>query len=95
MIRNVVVGRLNPDADPACARQGLDAIAALPAPGRVACTVGTDLGLRGGNWDIAIVADFEDEASYRAYDQDEEHNRIRRDMFAPICSELVRIQFEV
>jgi hypothetical protein len=95
VIRNVVVGRLKPGVGTEEIRRGLDAIAALDPPGSVDVKVGTDAGLREGNWDFAITCDFADVDSYRQYDLEDEHNRIRREMFAPICAELVRIQFEV
>jgi hypothetical protein len=57
--------------------------------------VGVDAGLREGNWDYTITADFADVEAYRAYDLDDEHNRIRRELFAPIAEDTVRIQIEV
>lgn len=95
MIRNVVVGRLRDGVELREVQPGLDAIAALDSPGRVACRVGTDLRLREQPWDFAITNDWADEASYRAYDLDAEHNRIRRDLFAPLCEQIVRVQFAV
>ena len=56
--------------------------------------VGVDAGLREGNWSYAITADFIGEESYRRYDLDEEHNRVRREMFAPLSDEIARVQFE-
>jgi hypothetical protein len=94
VIRNVVVGRLKPGVGAEEIRRGLDAIVALDPPGVVDVRVGTDAGLREGNWDFAITSDFADVDSYRRYDLDEEHNRIRAELFAPLCEELVRIQFE-
>jgi hypothetical protein len=29
------------------------------------------------------------------YDTDEEHNRIRRELFAPLCAQIVRVQIHV
>jgi Stress responsive A/B Barrel Domain len=95
MIRNVVVGRLQPGVERAEVETALAAIAALRPPGLLACHVGTDLRLRGESWDFAITSDFEDEAAYRGYDADEEHNRIRREMFAPLCAQIVRVQIRV
>jgi hypothetical protein len=43
----------------------------------------------------AFVAEFEDEAAYRAYDTDAEHNRIRRELLAPIAERIERFQYEV
>ena len=102
MIRNVVIGRLRtPDdteqqaADLALLREGLAGIAALKCPGMLSMNVGTDLGLRAGGWSFAITNDWQDADSYRAYDADEEHNRLRREIFSVICAEIARAQFEV
>jgi hypothetical protein len=94
VIRNVVVGRLVPGADRRDAEQALAAIVALELQGCLDMRVGVDAGLREGNWDYSITADFTDVEAYRRYDLDDEHNRIRREMFAPISEEIVRIQFE-
>ena len=94
MIRNVVVAKLRPGVAPEDARKALDAIVALDPPGCLSMLVGLDAGLREGNWSLAITADFADVESYRAYDLDEEHGRVRRELFGPICEDIVRIQFE-
>ena len=93
MIRNVVVGRLRDGVALEQVRPALAAIAALDPPGLVACRVGTDLRLREESWDFSITSDFRDEDSYRAYDAEAEHNRIRRELFAPLCEQIVRVQF--
>lgn len=95
MIRNVVVGRLRPGVDVSAVAPALAAVAALSVPGRTGSHVGTDLGLRDGSWDFAITADFADEESYRAYDADPEHNRIRTELFGPYCSDFARVQFTI
>jgi hypothetical protein len=94
VIRNVVVGRLRPGADPAAVRSALDAIVALPVEGLLDVRAGMDAGLRDGAWGFAITSDFVDAAAYRAYDVDAEHNRVREEMFAPLCEEIARVQFE-
>jgi Stress responsive A/B Barrel Domain len=102
VIRNVVLGRLRSaedpaqrEADAALLQQGLAGIAALSFPGLAAMSVGTDLGLRDGGWSFAIVNDWQDADAYRVYDADEEHNRIRREIIAPICQDIARVQFEL
>jgi hypothetical protein len=95
VIRNVVVGRLKPGVDRARAEEALAAIVALEPEGCLDMKVGVDAGLREGNWDFSITADFVDVESYRRYDEEAEHNRVRRELFAPISEELVRIQFAV
>jgi hypothetical protein len=95
MIRNVVVGKLRPGVAQEDAEKALDAIMALDPPGCLDMRVGLDAGLREGNWDLTITADFADVESYRAYDTDDEHGRIRRELFAPILEDIVRIQIDV
>jgi Stress responsive A/B Barrel Domain len=95
VIRNVVMGKLKDGAAREDAERALAAIVALEPEGCVDLRVGLDAGLREGNWDFAIVGDFVDVASYQRYDEDDEHNRIRREMFAPIAETINRIQFEL
>jgi hypothetical protein len=102
VIRNVVVGRLRPaedaaqrEADAALLADGLAGIAALKCPGLLAVHVGTDLGLREGGWSFAITSDWQDAGAYRVYDEDEEHNRLRREIFAKVCQDIARVQFEI
>lgn len=102
MIRNVVVGRLRQaddqaqrEADAALLREGLAGIAALSFPGLLAMSVGSDLGLRDGGWSFAITNDWRDAGSYRVYDADEEHNRLRREIFAKICEDIARVQIQI
>jgi hypothetical protein len=95
VIRNVVMGKLKDGAAREDAERALAAILALEPEGCVDLRVGLDAGLREGNWDFAIVGDFVDVAAYQRYDEDEEHNRIRRELFAPIAETINRIQFEV
>jgi hypothetical protein len=102
MIRNVVMGRLRPAADPAQAvadaallQEGLAGVAALKFPGLLAMQVGTDLGLREGGWSFAITNDWQDIDSYRVYDLDEQHNRLRREIFGRVCQDIARVQISL
>ena len=102
MIRNVVVGRLRQSADSAqqaedaaLLHEGLAGIATLKVPGMLAMNVGCDLGLRAGGWSFAITNDWQDADAYRAYDADDEHNRLRREIFAKICQDIARVQIEI
>ena len=58
-------------------------------------SVGTDAGLRDGGWSFAIVNDWRDAEAYRVYDEDEEHNRLRREIFAVVCQDIGRVQFQL
>lgn len=94
MVRNVVIAHLKEGTPPAAVDAVILALEALRVPGLLRMTLGRDLGLRPGNADLAIVSDLEDEAAYRVYDADEEHNRIRRELVAPIVTSLDRCQFQ-
>ncbi|MHA6780152.1 Dabb family protein [Pseudonocardia saturnea] len=96
MVRNVGVGRLHADVPAEQLEAALQALRDLRVEGvELRMVSGTDLGLREGNADYVITVDLDDEDAYRVYDRDEEHNRIRREMFAPISSSIERIQFRL
>lgn len=96
MIRNVVVGRLKDGVDPAEIEKGLQSLRDLRIEGLdLDLRAGPDLGLRKGNAHFVLTLDLPDEESYRVYDADDEHNRIRRELFAPLCSSIERIQFRL
>ena len=92
MLRNVVMGRLRDGEDPARLDEALAAVAALDLPDLVSMHVGRDLRLREGGWDFAITNDWVDADAYRRDDLDDEHNRVRRELFGPICEQVVRVQ---
>jgi Stress responsive A/B Barrel Domain len=79
---------------PPPSRKPQQAFLDLNCPGTLSYVIGDDLGLRDGNWSFAIVADFSDADAYRAYDQDEEHNRARAGLL-PMTEAIARVQFEM
>jgi hypothetical protein len=93
MIRNVVVGRVRPEVPRDRVEEALAAIRALRPAGCLDLRAGVDAGLRPGNWSFSITADFVDADAYHRYDLDDEHNRIRRELFGPISEDIVRVQF--
>ena len=94
MIRNVVVGRVREGVPAQDIERGLQALRDLSVDGvEFRLVAGLDLGLREGGASFAITGDFVDEAAYRLYDADAEHNRIRAEMFAPISEIILRVQF--
>lgn len=62
--------------------------------GLVSYHCGENLGLTQGAADFAVSAVFDDEAAWHAYDTAEEHNRIRREVFAPHVVTRTVIQFQ-
>lgn len=96
MIRNVVVGRLKDGVVPEEVEPALQALRDLEVEGvEFTLVAGVDLGLREGAASFALTCDFVDEDAYRIYDADAEHNRIRREMFAPISAVVERVQFRL
>ncbi|MCH1865949.1 Dabb family protein [Nocardioides sp. CFH 31398] len=96
MIRNVVVGVVKDGVPSEQVEVALQALRDLTLDGEpLGIVAGRDLGLREGNASYSLTVDFADEDAYRRYDLDEEHNRIRRELFAPISSEIRRIQFRL
>lgn len=94
MIRNVVVGRVREGVPAEQVEAAIQALRDLEVEGVAFRLVGgQDRGLREGNAHFALTADFADDEAYRVYDADPEHNRIRRELFAPISSSIERIQF--
>jgi hypothetical protein len=96
VIRNVVVGRVRPGTPAEDVERALQALRDLRVDGvEIRMVSGVDVGLREGNASYAITVDLVDEEAYRVYDRDAEHNRIRREMFAPISERIERVQFRV
>jgi hypothetical protein len=101
VIRNVILGRLRPAADPEAAdrdRRQLEAalagILALDLPGLISNAAGLDLALRPGGWSLAITNDWVDAEAYRVYDADPEHN-VHRTAIVEVCEQVARVQFEL
>jgi hypothetical protein len=94
VIRNVVLVKLKPGRDPAEIADIQEDFRRLNCPGTLSYTIGSDVGLRDGNWEFAIVADFADAEAYRNYDLDAAHNQARARL-APHADEYARAQFEV
>ena len=94
MIRNVVLAKLKDGYDAAELAQIQQGLRELNCPGTVAYSVGSDAGLREGNWDFVIVADFTDVDAYRGYDADAEHNALRARL-SPMVEQIARAQMDL
>jgi hypothetical protein len=102
MFRHVVLFKWKPGTDAetvAAVVAGLSACAAA-LPVTRAYTCGPDVqgtGSQAGSeerYDFGVVADFDDEAGWRVYDADAEHNRLRAELIRPLIAQRVTIQFE-
>lgn len=58
-------------------------------------TYGQDLGLRDGNFDFAVVADFENAAAFSGYVNHPDHQAFIQDHLTPVVTERVALQFEL
>jgi Ser/Thr protein kinase RdoA (MazF antagonist) len=56
---------------------------------------GPDQGFGTPRWDYAVVAEFDDEAGWRAYAEHPEHDQILREVLAPLAEERASVQLEV
>ena len=95
MIRNFVLFSVKEGTRPESVDAIVRAMTAIRFAGCRRWELVRDLQLREGNLPYAFVAEFDDEAAYRAYDTHAEHNRIRRELLAPIVDRLERFQYEV
>src|SRR4051794_560250 len=94
MFRHVALLRWQPDA-PAHARAvAVEAIRALPSTIDVirAYSVGTDGGETEGNFDVAIVADFDDADAYVVYRDHPSHRRVIDEVVRPILAARTAVQ---
>jgi len=96
MFRHVVMFRWKPEVDPTAVAQPLEDLRRLPD--RIdtlrGFTVGLDAGVNEGNFDIVVVADFEDREGYATYRDHPEHLRVAREQLGPLISERAAVQHE-
>ncbi|MEX2045867.1 MAG: Dabb family protein [Chloroflexota bacterium] len=95
MIRNVVLFGVKEGTRPEQLDAIVRAMKAIRFEGCLRWELVRDLRLRDGNMPYAFVTEFVDEAAYRAYDAHAEHNRIRRELLAPVVEKIERFQYEV
>lgn len=95
-LRHVVLLSLAADTSADQRQAVLDGLAALPAlvPQITGYSFGRDLALGAGNFDLAVVADFDDADDYRLYAAHPEHMRFVTDVLRPILQSRVAVQFE-
>ena len=97
MIRHIAMLTLKPDA-PDTAVQSLEeglSLLGQTITEIAAYTYGSDLGLRDGNYDFAVVADFEDDEYFKIYADHPDHQAFIQDRVAPILEKRVSVQFEI
>jgi hypothetical protein len=96
VIRHVVLFAWIPGATDQQKRQAAEELRALPPlmTGLRSFNVGPDAGIIEGNFDFALVADFEDAESYLAYRNHPAHRAVVEQVISPIAKERVAVQYE-
>ena len=97
MLRHVVLFTLTEDTDPATRDATVAALRRLPEDvgGMTSFAVGPDAGLVEGNAHTALVADFPDAASFRAYAADPRHLAVIAEHVKPNLASRTAVQYEV
>ena len=97
MIRHVVLFRWDDEMTDALEDQLADELNAFAPgqPGVRAYRAGRDAGIIEGNYDFAVVGDFDDEDSYLAYRDHPQHQDIIGRLSRPHARERASVQYEV
>jgi hypothetical protein len=97
MIRHVVLMAWNESATPEKVRQAIGELTALgpKLSGLRDYHAGSDAAINDGNFDFAVVADFDDTASYLAYRDDPAHRDIVSRLITPMLAERAAVQYEI
>ena len=94
MFRHDVLLRWKPEATPAQRAAVETGLAALPGiiPELRGYTVGSDAHVNEGNYDLVVVADFDDVDGYLVYRDHADHQAVIRERIAPILAERAAVQ---
>lgn len=96
VFRHVVMFRWSPEASLADQAAVASRLGELPAAisSIRAYRFGADAGINEGNYDFAVVADFDDVAGYVAYRDHPAHRAVIADRIAPIVADSVAVQYD-
>jgi hypothetical protein len=97
MFRHVVLFSWTPEATPEQIERAVAELRALPS--RISelrsLQCGPDAGLYPGNFDFALVADFDDAEGYRVYRDHPAHREIVTRLTGPLTRERATVQYEI
>jgi hypothetical protein len=97
MFRHVVLFRWRDDADQGAVAAALEELRRLPE--QVASVrafhVGIDAGLSDGNYDVAVVADFDNRVGYASYRDDAVHRELVSSHLAPLLADRAAVQHDL
>ena len=97
MFRHVVLFTWTPDATPEQQQAVARELRTLPAAIEQlrAYHVGPDAGVNQGNYEFAVVADFDDVDAYLAYRDHPLHQAIIKEYIRPIMASRAAVQYEL
>ncbi len=97
MLRHTVLFRWKADTTEEQIQAAQEGLGSLPGriPAIKRYEFGADLGLADGNFDFALVADFDDTESWRSYLQDPAHLEVVARDLKPVLAERVSVQYSV
>jgi hypothetical protein len=97
MIRHVVLFAWTPEATDKQKDRAAEELGALPPlmTGLRSFHAGPDAGLVEGTFDFALVADFDDAASYLTYRNHPAHRAVVEQVIDPIARKRVAVQYEI
>jgi hypothetical protein len=97
VLRHVVLLRWKSGISDADLQSIRDSLAELPAaiPEIRRYVYGDDAGLAEGNFDFAIVADFETQLDYQNYATHEDHQRVIAEQIRPVLDARAALQYEI
>ena len=97
MFRHVVLLRWKPNTPDAARRAVHEGLSQLPGaiPQIRHYHFGDDAGLAEGNYDLAVVADFDDAADYQIYAAHPRHQEVIAERIRPHLEARVAVQYEV
>ncbi|HEY4669054.1 MAG TPA: Dabb family protein [Tepidiformaceae bacterium] len=97
MLRHVVLLKFVDEATQEQRQAVLDGLATLPPaiPAIRSYVFGLDAGIAEGNYDIAVVADFDDASGYRDYAVHPAHQQLIAERIRPILAARAAVQYEI
>lgn len=96
MFRHVVMMKLaesSTDEDLTKIIEGLETLPPL-IPEIVSYSIGRDLGVQDGSYDLVVVADFEDRAGFDAYNANQEHLDVISTLIKPHLGARSAVQYQ-
>jgi hypothetical protein len=97
VLRHVALFRFTDGTTDDQRRAAVESLRTLPGlvPSIRAYHVGLDAGHDDGNWDLAVVGDYDDADAWRAYISHPEHVRVADTYVRPFVAARAALQYEI